>query len=72
MKLEYWIDPISLEKHYHLVITDYEIIKVGPTFFRSHQVEFDYFNREDASIEERLMGLQLLARGIEENNETTP
>lgn len=66
-----WEDPTNLDRHFHLVITDKDRIEANRDILLRGSQVLTYFNRAGASIEEQLMGLQILVRAIEEGNEKT-
>lgn len=67
MKLVSWHDTATGERRFVLTISEEDYIRAE--FGKYDKPQIDYFNRDDATIEESLMGLQLIARRIEE---TTP
>lgn len=66
MELKCWVDTVVHETCYALTITDEDLLTLNRDIINNSKLELDYFSRKDASIEERLMGLQILARAIEE------
>lgn len=64
MYLERVQHPTTLEIRYSLYISDIDICSAKLTPI-DHEC-LHYFGRHDATVEERLMGLQILARAIEE------
>lgn len=67
MILEKYRDPVTLAIIFKLQISDNEIMDAA---FRLTDDErrhmLPYFGRPDSTIEEKLMGLQIIARRIEE------
>lgn len=66
MRLDYWKNPTTGTRNIQITIPESDIADIGPEFFKRHKLELDYLNRSDASIEEKLMALQIIARGIDE------
>ena len=70
MNLTAWKHPVTGERTFTLTISDAEMYTAFDRFTRSERMEaMPFFDRPDASIEERLMGLQIITRHIEEAHE---
>lgn len=60
-------NPITGDTKFTLILTESDYLK---TNFDGHdRYLIEYFGREGATIEERLMGLQIIAKAVEESEE---
>lgn len=66
-EFDYWRNPVTGLRNIHITISDDDILDLGSEFFRRNQIEFSYFNRENSTIEDKLMALQLIAKGLHES-----
>ena len=64
MELEFSRHPVTLDRHWHLVITqaDYDRMRLDP----GDRMILDDCDGPDATISDRLLGLELIARRVEE------
>lgn len=66
MELTTYRDPVNRNRIFTIIITDDDVFNAYPVILKRHKTELDYFTRPNASIEERLMALQLYARVLED------
>lgn len=68
MRMEAWNDATTHARHFRIDLTDADIIEAYGKMTPHDRLELDYFGRSDASLEERLMGLQVYARVLERDD----
>lgn len=66
MKVEWWKDSTTLNRIVKVTITDYDIMIAYGRMDSMDRYCMDQWSRDDASVEERFMALQLIARKLEE------
>lgn len=65
MIFSFWKEPSTLERHVHIVLSDRDVLEAYGKMTRYDRMELDYFGRADATVEEKLMALQVYARTLE-------
>lgn len=65
MELLSWENPVDLTHTYQLKFSYNDLIDAYGKMTYADKQELMYFGRSDASVEERLMGLQVIVRALE-------
>lgn len=68
MKLSYMRHPVTLERTVTIVVTDDDILDAYEEMDSVDKHCLGEWSKPNASIEERLMALQLIARKVEEHD----
>ena len=69
MKFERIVDFATNERKYILTLTDRDYLNIWKDLDGHDRYLLEFFGREGGTIEEKLMGLQILARKVEEYEE---